>query len=104
MSDVLNIDQVADLLLCEPATAAEYFAKGVLPGLKFGRQWIAPRQALLERLNELALEQAAERRESLSKRSPLVGVLHPPVARGRRRNIPPVLPTVPQDMHNRRSP
>lgn len=104
MSDILNIDQVAELLLCEPATAAEQFAKGVLPGLKFGRQWIAPRQAFFERLNALALEQAAERRESFAKRCAPVGVQLPPVTRGRRRNIPPVLPTVPQDMHNRRNP
>ena len=104
MSEILNIDQAAELLLCEPTTAAEQFIKGVLPGLKFGRQWIIPRDAFLKRLNELALEQAAERRDDFAKRCAAANVQLLPAMRGRRRNIPPVLPTVPQGMHNPRNP
>lgn len=108
MPDILSIDQVAELLHCEPATAAEQFAKGVLPGLKFGRQWIAPRQAFFERLNALALEQAAERREALQRdRATAVAkgkalltqntLVSTP---GRRRRPIPVLPPLPTSVHN----
>lgn len=60
MSDVLTTDEVADLLECEPKTIEEKLRRGELPGVKFGRSWMLPRQALLETLNDLARKNLAE--------------------------------------------
>lgn len=55
MSDILNKDEVAALLDCEPATVEEKARKGELPGVKIGRSWRFPREALMRRLNEMAM-------------------------------------------------
>lgn len=60
MSDVLTTDEVADLLECEPKTIEEKLRRGELPGVKFGRSWMLPRQALMETLNDLARKNLAE--------------------------------------------
>lgn len=54
MSDILDSEQVASLLCCEPATVEDKARRGELPGVKFGRSWVFPREALLESLNALA--------------------------------------------------
>ena len=53
--EILNKDQVAHLLDCEPSTVEEKACNHELPGVKIGRSWLFPRQALLQRLNEMAL-------------------------------------------------
>lgn len=100
----MSLDQAARLLLCEEATVAEYLRAGLLPGLKFGRQWVIPRQAFLECLNALAIEQSTERRGRRAKPNAELVMLLKPVTRGRRRNVPPVLPTLPDAMHNSLNP
>ena len=55
MSDILTKDEVAALLDCEPSTIEEKARTRELPGVKVGRSWIFPREALLKRLNEMAL-------------------------------------------------
>jgi excisionase family DNA binding protein len=56
MSDeILNKDQVAHLLDCEPSTVEEKARNHELPAVKIGRSWLFPRQALMQRLNEMAL-------------------------------------------------
>lgn len=62
MIERYTIEEAAELLECTPETVAERIAIGDLPAVKFGRGWIIPAQALDQRLNELALQQAAERR------------------------------------------
>lgn len=59
---ILDLRQIAELLRCSEAQAASQLASGNLPGVKFGKAWIAPAGALLSRLNEIAIEQANERR------------------------------------------
>ncbi len=62
MQEILTIDQVADVLLCDKDTAAACLNSGELPGLKFGRSWVIPAVSFYQRLNELAIEAANERR------------------------------------------
>lgn len=58
MNDILNKTEVAALLDCEESTVEEKARTRELPGVKIGRSWIFPREALLQRLNALALERA----------------------------------------------
>jgi excisionase family DNA binding protein len=60
MSDILTKDEVAALLDCEPSTIEEKARTRELPGVKIGRSWVFPREALLKRLNEIALRVATE--------------------------------------------
>lgn len=62
MIRVLKAEQVAELLDCEVSTLCERAASGDLPGLKMGRSWIFPAEALERRLNELATEGSERRR------------------------------------------
>ncbi len=59
---ILDLRQIAELLRCSEEQAASQLASGNLPGVKFGKAWIAPADALFSRLNEIAIEQANERR------------------------------------------
>lgn len=61
MKDVMNKDEVAEILDCEPVTVEEKARTGELPGVKFGRSWIFPRTALLECLHAKALENTKPR-------------------------------------------
>lgn len=60
--EVFDSAEAATLLRCAISTVEERARKGDLPGLKFGDGWIFPAQALVARLNQLALEEAARRR------------------------------------------
>ena len=81
--DILNKDQVASLLDCEPSTVEEKARNHELPGVKIGRSWLFPRQALMQRLNEMALAKPASARPA--------GV----IVRGQKRKAPPALPPLP---------
>lgn len=54
--EVMSETQVAAILDCEPQTVQEKARAGQLPGIKFGRSWIFPKSALIQRLHEMALE------------------------------------------------
>ena len=115
-TEILTVDDLAQLFACDKETASARLKCGDLPGVKVGRGWIIPRQALFERLNEMAREEAATRREQLrtmrdaaqercpathpappSRKPSVAGVLNnlDVVARGRKRRIPPPLPQIP---------
>lgn len=85
MSDVLTTDEVADLLECEPKTIEEKLRRGELPGVKLGRSWMCPRQALLETLNDLAKKNLAEH---LGEAPPIADL--PGSRLGKRRTAPPL--------------
>lgn len=115
-AEILNIDDLAELFACDKETAAARLTSGDLPGVKVGRGWIIPRQALFERLNEKALEEAATRREyqlaTLKAAEERGKAIHTMSARvtakpqtvpqlttsqkpkGRKRRIPPTLPNL----------
>lgn len=87
-----TVAEAAKLLECEPETVAERIASGDLPAVKFGRGWIIPAQALDQRLNELALQQAELRRNSRAGK----GTSPVPVKQAgpRRARTPPALPSL----------
>lgn len=100
---ILGIEELAKLLRCKEEMASTLLAQGVLPGLRFGRSWIVPRQSLLVRLNKLALDQAEDRAAKLkpstspepsnAPASPLAVVEKPlpqQAGRGARRPVPPL--------------
>lgn len=107
-SEIYTAQQLAELLGCDKETAEARIRQGDLPGVKFGKGWIVPRQAFIERVNEMAKEEAATRRAQLSnmqaeakKRgiavaspSPLLPNSSIKTTRLRRRK-PPVLPALP---------
>lgn len=64
-SDIYTADQLASLLKCDKETAEARIRSGDLPGIKFGKSWVIPRQALLQSLNEMALNEAAHRKAGL---------------------------------------
>lgn len=64
-AEILNTDELARLLACDKETAAKRIIAGDLPGSKFGRDWIIPRKALIERINEMAVQDAAARKAAL---------------------------------------
>lgn len=74
---IYSVTQVAVMLGCTEEVVAERLNQGDLPGVKYGRSWAIPADALRERLNEKALAEARERRE--------------PKKVVRKRNIPPPL-------------
>lgn len=84
----LSVDQAAELLLCTPDTVRDMLRSGRLAGVKVGRDWVLPAGAFYARLDELAIEQAAELRTPLRPSAQLHAV--PAKARAKRR--PPSLP------------
>ena len=88
--DVLDTAEVAILLRCAPTTVQERARRGDLPGLKIGDDWIFPRDALLKKLNELALEEAANRRRPGVPHAVALPITSSGTAR---RRALPVLPT-----------
>ncbi len=89
---VIPVSAVAQLMRCAVTTVEEKARNGEIPGLLWGDGgWVFPAEALLGRLNELALEHAAKRRTLLT---PLA--VHAGTAVPARKGRPlPTLPTVP---------
>ncbi len=56
MNEILDDREVAAILDCDEKTVLDKARSGVLPGIKIGRSWRFPRQALLHVLNEMALK------------------------------------------------
>ncbi len=61
---ILTVDQVAKLCICTADTVRERAVAGDLPGIKLGRDWVFPADALAQALCRLATEQAQARRTS----------------------------------------
>lgn len=89
---VLDSQQAAQLLRCSAKTVEDHCRRGDLPGLKFGDGWIIPAAALIQRLHELALAQAAERRRGREHGNEIVALALKNSSRTRRE--PPRLPSV----------
>lgn len=69
---ILTVEQVATLCDCTPTTVRERAGAGDLPGLKLGRDWVFPADALAQALCRLATEQAQQRRSAGPKASAVV--------------------------------
>ena len=61
---VYTAEQVAQLLGCAVKTVEQMARDGELAGVKPGGGWVFPAGALAQRLDQLALEQAAGRRKT----------------------------------------
>ncbi|WP_407716239.1 helix-turn-helix domain-containing protein [Comamonas testosteroni] len=105
-SEIYTAQQLAELLGCDKETAEARTRQGDLPGVKFGKGWIVPRQAFIERVNEMAKEEAAKRREQLRQEQASAAtrgkaLLHPspllptPQSKRAKRRAPPTLPPLP---------
>lgn len=90
MPAIVTAAEAAQLLQCSVKTVEERLREGDLPGEKFGDGWILPTQALIERVNEIAVAKMLERRKGRAEpRAPqLVAV------GGRGRRAPPALPSL----------
>lgn len=62
--DIMNADQLAEILGCEVETVHERTNAGDLPGIKFGRSWCYPLEAVKPWLCELAKTEALERKSN----------------------------------------
>ena len=89
---VLDVETAAQLLRCEPSTVRERLRQGDLPGVKLGTDWVLPSGALLQRLDELALEESARRRAPPP--APQAVALRQVPGKAPRR--PPILPVLPE--------
>ena len=56
MKEILSVEEVCELLQCEPYSLGEAVRSGRLPGIKYGRSWVFPSEALIKVLNEQALK------------------------------------------------
>lgn len=93
--ETYTIEQVAEILGCESEKAVEKITIGDLPGLKWGRGWIVPREAFNQRLNELALQEAQERRKAreATVAGKVITAAQDTTGKSRRQaRTPPVLP------------
>lgn len=88
---VLDVDQAAALLRCEPKTVREHAR--ALGGLKFGRDWVFPAGAMSRRLDEMAL--ATTTPPPAPKPAAIGHAVRTPTTGTRRtRKAPPVLPSI----------
>ena len=99
MQQPLTVDQVAQLLACADTTVRERARAGDLPGLKYGTDWVFPAGALFAHLDQLAIDEAADRRRatpspaSTPQATPRATLHAVPAPRSRR--ALPTLPTLP---------
>jgi excisionase family DNA binding protein len=84
--DLLTVAEVARAFECSEETVELETREGRLPGIKLGRSWRYPREALMRVLNERAIE-------AMGRKAPLPpGVTKLPEPRRGRRQTPPQLP------------
>ncbi len=87
---ILTVTEVAALMQCAESTVETHARAGDVPALRWGDGgWVFPAQALYNRLNELAIEQASERRKPPDIKAVLVA------NQKRARREPPKLPSLP---------
>jgi excisionase family DNA binding protein len=86
IDELLTVEQVASLFDCSCETVELETREGRLPGIKLGRAWRYPREALMKVLNERAIA-------DMGRKTPTPpGVTPMPDTRRGRRQTPPQLP------------
>jgi len=86
-NELLTPEEVAVLFDCKPETIITKLAERWLPGVKVGRGWCIPRQALMEHLHTEALRNVRHRADRAPPTPLAVQVLTKPA-----RRQPPKLP------------
>lgn len=92
---VYSVDEAAAILECTRKSVEDHLRSGRLPGVKFGRSWVLPVQAFVQHINDLAISEAAAKRDRLTKarQDAIVAIqVVPQPARGRRRPPPDLGP------------
>lgn len=64
MPPIMGSAEWASLLGCTQKTVEERLRTGDLPGEKFGDGWVCPTEAMLARINEIAIEKMLARRKA----------------------------------------
>jgi hypothetical protein len=89
---VLNSAEVAEMLDCAIDTIDQKASSRVLPGIKYGRGWVFPAEALVKVLNEQALA-SMDRPAHSSAMLPLAQTVLPPQRiKASRRDVPYIAP------------
>lgn len=66
MNEVLTVDDVAELLLCDIEEVEDLAERGELPGVKYGVEWVFPQSALHKVLHMNALKLMEQRKGNLN--------------------------------------
>lgn len=56
--DKISPDEACCFLECAHPKLMELLGDGTLPGLKYGKAWVIPREAFLQAVNQLAFQSA----------------------------------------------
>jgi excisionase family DNA binding protein len=90
---VYSVEDVAAILDCTPSSIEIHLRSGLLPGPKFGRKWVLPKEAFHRHLNDLAVIEATARSEGLAKarRHAIVAIQVTPRPQRGRARLPPDL-------------
>lgn len=94
LPDLIDDEALAGVLGCTTETVQERALAGDFPGLKIGRSWVFPREALLDALNRAARLQA-EGRAVVRISKPAGVVVTDPTPTPSRRRAPVALPDLP---------
>lgn len=62
LNEVLTLDDVAELLICDVEEVQTLAERGELPGVKYGAEWVFPQSALYKVLHVQALKLMEHRR------------------------------------------
>lgn len=88
VSETIAIDEIARTMKCSEQTVLDELRSGNWPGLKAGRDWIVPRAAFFQRINEIALDRSEQLRLQRAAPAPTRPVT-PSGRTGRRRRALP---------------
>jgi hypothetical protein len=74
---MLPLGEACAMVACSPIKLRTLLATGELPALKIGKEWVIPRRAFVDRLNELAVSERETREAETAlanrPRSPMPG-------------------------------
>lgn len=87
LTTTISFEEACSLIKCTPETLSEKLRTGELPGVKFGREWVIPRDAFCMRLNEMAITESRLRREAQHRASADVVSISKPSNEKRRRPL-----------------
>jgi excisionase family DNA binding protein len=62
----VSIDEACAFLECEKPKLLELLREGVVPGLKYGKAWVIPREAFFGAMNRLACSDADKLAQELA--------------------------------------
>lgn len=82
-TEKISLAEAAEFLECSEDRVLKLLRAGEVAGIKAGRDWLIPRAAFLQSVNDMALREAAARRASGEPAPEPVAPPPPPRGRGR---------------------